>query len=652
MKRKILVMAAVVFYGTLQAQNEDGAKGLDEVVVTATKKEQKQSQTGKVVTVIDQAVLQNNSGKSLTEILNQFAGVFTVGANNAPGSNQELYLRGAATGNTLFLMDGVPLQDAGMITSGFDLNSIHPDQIERVEILKGAQSTLWGSAAVAGVINIITKKSGGKKISPTVNLAYGSFNTLKAGVGVSGNLEGLSYNLMYNRNNSAGFSAAYDSTGNIKFDKDGIKQDGFQANVGYRFSSAFAANFTSNYGFYKADADAGAYHDDYDTRIKNKSFVNSLHLTYKTQKTSLHLVQSFIRSDRFFSNDSTDIGTLRLDPAATFYSKWSVNSLKGRSVVADLYGTFNFNSILSLLAGLQHSAQKTDQSFNSISNYGPYDAVPINSDSAKAKNFSGYASLLLINLSGFNMELGGRINHNSIYGNNATFSFNPSFNFNKNLRAFVNISSGYNVPSLYQLYSEAGNKTLKPEKSMNYEAGLQVFASENRSSVRLVGFKRDIKDLIIYFTDPVTYAGKYLNRDKQNDFGFELETDIALAKMAQWTTNLTYINGEGENNGIKEKNLFRRPNFTLNSSLSLQPVKNLVFIPSVHCVGKRKPGTYDIGPDPMKPYSILNFYAAYTFVKKVKLFADFKNLTNKKYFDAYGYNSARFNFLTGVSVSL
>ncbi|TXI34416.1 MAG: TonB-dependent receptor [Niabella sp.] len=100
------------------------------------------------------------------------------------------------------------------------------------------------------------------------------------------------------------------------------------------------------------------------------------------------------------------------------------------------------------------------------------------------------------------------------------------------------------------------------------------------------------------------------------------------------------------------KKIFLEDPTTLNSSLSLQPVKNLVLIPSVHCVGKRKPGTYDIGPDPMKPYSILNFYAAYTFVKKVKLFADFKNLTNKKYFDAYGYNSARFNFLTGVSVSL
>ncbi|MCH5683238.1 TonB-dependent receptor plug domain-containing protein [Niabella sp. W65] len=138
-------------------------KNLDEVIITASKKSQKQSQTGKVVTVIDQATLINNRGKSLTEILNQFSGIFTVGANNAPGSNQELYLRGAATGNTLFLMDGVPLQDPNMITNTYDLNNINPEQIERIEILKGAQSTLWGSAAVAGVINIITKKGGPKK---------------------------------------------------------------------------------------------------------------------------------------------------------------------------------------------------------------------------------------------------------------------------------------------------------------------------------------------------------------------------------------------------------------------------------------------------------------------------------------------------------
>jgi len=650
MKKKILVVAAVAFYSTLQAQNE--TNNLDEVVITATKKEQKQSQTGKVVTVIDQAALQRNIGKSLTEILNQYAGVFTVGANGAPGSNQELYLRGAATGNTLLLLDGVPLQDPNMISNTYDLNNIQPDQIERIEILKGAQSTIWGSAAVAGVINIITKKSGTKNISPSANLAYGTYNTLKAGVGLNGKISGFQYNLMYNRISTDGFSAANDAQGGKGFDEDGMKQNAFQANIGYRFSPAFSANFISNYGYFKADADAGAGQDDFDVKSKVKNFVNSVHLSYKSEKTAIHLVQSFIRSDRFFSNDSTDIGPLRLNPQASFYTIWSENDLRGRSVITDLYGNYNFSDQISIVAGLQHTAQKTNQTFESISNFGPFDAVPIHNDSAKVRNFSGYASALFSNLSGFNLELGGRVNHNSLYGNNATFTLNPSYNFSDNIRAFLNISSGYNVPSLYQLYSEAGNRDLKPEKSMNYEIGVQALSSDKNSSIRLVGFKRDIKDLITYYSDPVTYASQYINRDQQNDYGVELESNLKIAKLGHWINNITYIEGEGENDGVKVKNLYRRPKLAWNSAVELNLVKSFKLTPSVRVVGKRTPGTYDVGPDPMKSYYTLNCNLAYTLVSKVKLFADFSNITNQKYFDAYGYNTRGFNLLAGVNLSL
>ena len=171
MKRRFLVMAAVIISSKLQAQlvpalREDStaSKQLDEVIVTATKFQQKQSTTGKVVTVIDQATLQRNAGKTITEILNYQAGVFINGTNNNPGTNQDVYFRGAATGNVLILLDGVPVGDASQINNSFDLNNINTAQVERIEILKGAQSTLWGSDAVAGVINIITKKNSNKKI--------------------------------------------------------------------------------------------------------------------------------------------------------------------------------------------------------------------------------------------------------------------------------------------------------------------------------------------------------------------------------------------------------------------------------------------------------------------------------------------------------
>ena len=140
---------------TLIAQTTSDTTGrrLDEVVVTATKFPVKQSLTGKVLTIITKEQLEKSSGKQLTEVLNTQAGVIVTGAPNTLGSPQTVYLQGASAGKTLILIDGIPAYDPSGISSSFDLNLINTDEVERVEILKGSQSTLYGSDAVAGVIN-------------------------------------------------------------------------------------------------------------------------------------------------------------------------------------------------------------------------------------------------------------------------------------------------------------------------------------------------------------------------------------------------------------------------------------------------------------------------------------------------------------------
>jgi vitamin B12 transporter len=258
---------------------------------------------------------------------------------------------------------------------------------------------------------------------------------------------------------------------------------------------------------------------------------------------------------------------------------------------------------------------------------------------------------MLLDVKGFNMEAGVRYNHHNIYGSNATFSFNPSYNIDENTRVFVNISSAYKVPSLYQLYSEYGNKNLQPEKSTNYEAGVQSFSNDKKNSLRIVGFKRDIRQLIVFYSDPVTYASQYINRDKQNDYGFELESSIAIGKTGNWLNNITYVDGEGTTGNEKVKNFYRRPNFTFNSTLTLQPVQQLTLSPSFRFVGSRLKGQYDAGPAAMPQYYTVDFYAAYHITKQVNAFADFRNITDQKYFDIIGYNSRRFNWMAGVNIS-
>lgn len=638
--KKIFAVAALLISSRSFAQT-DSSKTLNEVVVTATKSPVLQSQTGKVVTVIDRATLQRNIGKTLTEILNYQTGIFINGANNNLGTNQDIYFRGAGTGNVLILIDGIPAQDPSQINNGFDLNSLMPSQIERIEILKGSQSTLWGSNAVAGVINIITKKGGSGKFNPEALLSYGSYETFRGNIGVGGVINAFNYHLSYGRTDSKGFSSAYDSTGTKNFDRDGFVQNNFQANMGYHFTPKLDLKGLAQLGKYKADIDAAPFKDDRDYTFQNKSNLYSVNLGYTDKKFALHFINSFQKSKRVLNDDSTDIGG---------FAKYTHANYKGQSVISELVTNTQFSGKAALVAGVQGNWQKTDQDYFSISAYGPYKTA-LSSDSAKINHQSVYASFLLTNLSGFNNEIGFRYNHHSIYGSNATYSFNPSYNIDDDTRVFFNLSSGYKIPSLYQLYSEYGNKNLLPEKSVNYELGVQAFSNNKRNSFRVLGFKREIKNLIVFYSDPVTYASQYINRDLQHDYGFEMESRVSLGTKNTWTNNFTYVDGEGSNAGVKIKNLYRRPNFTFNSVLTLQPIEHLTLMPSFRFVGNRLKSPYDFGPAQMPQYYTVDFYTAYRF-NKASLFLDLRNITDQKYFDIPGYNSRRFNFMAGMSVGL
>lgn len=633
-------MTAVIISSQLQAQDTTNSKQLDEVIVTATKFQQKQSTTGKVVSVINQETLQRNAGKTITEIINSQTGVFINGANNNLGTNQDVYFRGAGSGNTLILIDGVPVGDPSQISNSFDLNSIAVGQIERIEILKGAQSTLWGSDAVAGVINIITIKGGKNKISPTAMLTYGSYSTLRGNAGINGTIDKFSYNVGYNFTSSKGLSSAYDSTGTKNFDDDKFTQNNVQANLGYKINDRFAVKGLYSFAKYKANVDAGAFKDDKDNVVDNKNTISNLAFSYTVAKLQLHLSQTFVKAERVYTDDSASVGG---------FAKYSKGNYNGNSNITELYGNILLHKKLSLVSGVQYLSQKTSQDYLSISSFGPYKTAL--GDSAKANNFSLYNSLLLTDVKGFNLEAGFRYNNHSIYGSNATYTFNPSYNIDENTRVFVNISSAYKIPSLYQLYSEYGNKDLKPEKSNNYELGVQTFSNNKRNSFRIVGFKRDIKDLIIFYTNS-SFVSKYINRDEQHDYGFELESSTAIGKKGNWTNNFTYVDGEGRNNNVNVKNLYRRPNFVMNSVLTLQPVKSLTLMPSFRFVGTRLKGQYDAGPATQPQYYTIDCYLGYEFAKYFRLFIDLRNITNQQYFDVVGYNSKKFNVMTGLSFDL
>lgn len=642
---KCKIIAAFLLLASANSYAQDSAKTLNEVIVTATKNPIKQSETGKVVDVITQEQLQKSFGKSLGEVLNEQPGMIINGADNNLGTNQTVYTRGASAGNTLIMLDGVPLYDASGISSEFDLNNFALDNIEKIEILKGSQSTLYGSDAVAGVINIITKKSGKKPFNLNTDVSAGSYQTYKGAVSLSGhNGHGQTFFISYNKIKSNGFSSAYDSTGKNHFDKDGFNQDVFHLNYAFKPFKKTSVRVFGKYNNNHADLDAGAFQDDKDYTNQNNNLIAGAVIDYKVKKGFIRMQYSYNRFNRNFLDDSTDVGGL---------SKYQKGKYNGTSNFAELFTHLDLSEHIELLTGADFRQSGSSQLYIYYPDYG-FPATPISADSAKTHQLSYYASLIFKQEKGFNVELGSRWNHHNIYGSNFTYSVNPFFLFDEHYKIYANISSGYRVPSIYQLYSEYGNRALKPEVTTSLEAGAQYFT--DKINARITGFIRDGKDVFYFYTDPVSYASKYINADKQQDFGIETEASFHFSPALSASLNYTYVDGKISTKDTNEKdtsyfNLYKRPENVLNLSLSYQASKNLFISTNFKTVSKAFEPQYN-GPNyESKAYYTIGFYGQYNFNKTFRIFSDFENITNQKYFVTRGFTTKGFNFNAGAKIS-
>lgn len=638
MKKMILGAMAFLSTGLLQAQ--DSTKVLDEIIVTATKSPIKQSETGKVVSVITRQTIEENAGKTLGELLTQVAGVTINGADNNLGTNQTVFLRGASGGNTLILMDGIPLNDPSGVSGEFDLNTFDIGMLEKVEVLKGAQSTLYGSDAVAGVINLITAKAYDKKIGLSSTLAGGSYGTFQGNATVSGSTgKGQSFLAGYSKVYSNGFSSAYDSTKAKGFDNDGFDKDLFLLKFNLKASQHLSVSLLGKYSNAKGDIDAGAFLDDKDYTYHNDNTLAGVIADYKMQKGFIRFQYNANWYNRNFVDDSTDIGP---------WSDYQHGQYNGFSHYAELFTNQKLSSHFELLAGADYRYNRTSQFYISLPDYG-FPSTPISGDSAKTSQVSGYASLHYKNASGFGIEGGGRINHHNIYGSNATGSINPYFNFAKFYKIYATFATAYKVPTLYQLYSEYGNKELQPESTNSLEGGIQF--NNKKAFARVTGFIRSGSDVILFYSDPVTYASHYMNGDKQKDIGFEVETKFALSKHISITANYAFVDGEiTTNSGGKDTsyhNLYKRPKNTAFLNLLLTSVKDLNIGLQLYVAGKAYESVYE-----NKGYYTLGAHVNYKMARYLNLFIDLQNITDQKYFVTRGYNTRGFNFMAGLRLKL
>lgn len=641
MKKIFFVVAAIMIGSQLIAQEDTIAKTMDEVVVTANKFAQKQSTTGKVVTVITKEQLEKSSGKTLTQVLNEQAGITIAGVYNTPGSIQTVLMRGSSTGRTQILLDGIPVNDPSMIYNEFDLTLFSINDVERIEICKGAQSTLYGSDAIAGVINIITvKKDVTKAFNVKATSSFGNKNTVRNNIQLYGKSGNLNYTTRFAKLSTDGFSSANDKNGNQNFDKDGFDGNVINAALQYQAAPELLLTTFIQHSRYKADIDAAVFTDDKDYTIRNSNLASGFGAGFKKGIISITANYQYNELSRKYRNDSADV------PG---FNKFESNIYGGRTQYAELYGNITASKWLTILAGFDYRWANMTQNYFSISSFGPYSS---RFPDTSIHQTSFYGSLLFNALEKrLNVEIGGRINNHSRYGSNSTYTFNPSFAITKKWRLFGSVASGFKAPSIFQLYDAfSGNKDLKAEKSVNYESGIQL--QHEKISSRIVYFHRNIKNALDF--DYVNF--KYFNFVKQTVNGVELETSIQPTKQLSIRTNYAFISGKEQTQSRKDFNdttykyLLRRPKHNINITVGYQ------FCPWFYASisGKSVSSRYDIGGYQaddviLDSYFLLNAYAECKWKKNIKFFVDLQNIADKKFFDIHGYNAIPFLINGGIT---
>lgn len=627
MIKRLLPLPALFAVTFVQAQDSVKTRQLDQVVVTATKYPVKLSETGKVVTIVSHEQIERSGGKSLSQILTEQTGVLVNGANSNPGKDKSVFLRGASNDYTLILLDGIPVNDPSGSGGAFDLRLFPVDQIDHIEILKGSQSTLYGSDAIAGVINIISRKPGNKAVGFTGGVTYGSYNASNANAGVSGHTSIVDYNVNYSYATTGGISEALDTTHNAGFDEDGYKRHSFQTNLSFHPTKNIKISPYYRYSFYNGDFDADAFTDG------------------KNTFTSL-------------LNNTGAIATYAL-PGGTITANYGYSYSK-RKYVTDFGTSFFRGQFNSGEVNLVHKLT-SDIKFLAGVNYQTYRLLDSTLDKKNPQTsiVSPYLSFFIHGIDKLNIEVGGRYNHHSEFGSHFTYNLSTSYLVTSDTKLFANLSSGFKAPTVSDLFGPTyygSNPDLKPEESVNAEAGVQLTALQRKLQVTATGFYRDVKNLIAYV------GTRLINIDKQKDKGAEVEA--IFTPSGNWTikASYTYVTGDihQTRNGKDTSyyNLLRRPKSTVVASIGYQVTPQLYIAISTQSLGKRNdlyygPPAYVGTPVNLSAYTLVNTYAEYKLPgNTLRLFVDAKNITDTRYTEVYGYSTMGFNINGGFRINL
>lgn len=607
LRPSLTVLASLL---SVSALAQAPVKQLDQIVVTAARAPQLLNEVVGDVSVIGQEELTRAGQSSLAEILSRQPGLEFYN-NGGPQTVTGISIRGAEARHTLVLINGMRINSS--VTTAINLNTIDPASVERIEIIRGAASSLYGSDAIGGVINIITKQ-GTQNQDPQLYgaIGYGSQQTFTSSVGVDGGQNGFSYNLNASVEDSNGFNGTNRDNFSYYDDKDGYKSHAFTGALSYEIAKDQTIGLNAFNSYINGDFDAGDFYPDAFTQTRQQSY-------------------NIYSRNRLTSNwhSQLSFGLSKEQNTTPIYD----------SQYSTLQREYRWQNDIELTDDQQLTllVERLEERINHTTDY-----------TATKRNTNAVAAIYRAQLQDRHyLQASVRNDNISGYGNRTTGSLGYDFAISDSWEIGAAASTGFKAPSFTDLYSPLawgyqGNPNLKAEKSRNIEA--HVGYDNGISQLKITAFQNKVSDLIDGYVCNDQFECTSRNVDRASIRGVTLFGAHDFGNVNVWAS-ADLINPKDNDRGTQ---LIRRAKTNLKAGAHYQ--WNQVLLGAEYqYTSKRYDDIANTAEKRLGGFSLVNLTADYTINKNFSTQIRWNNIFDKNYNTMYGYNMPGSNVFVNLS---
>ncbi|GAB6144373.1 TonB-dependent receptor plug domain-containing protein [Desulfocicer niacini] len=636
MKRKIIYLAGSLLFLAMShtALADETTTDMGEMVITATRTEISLDKIGgNSVTVITSEEIEAKQQNSVGDLLRGIPGIDVI-SNGGPGTATTVFTRGADSKNTLILIDGIMLNDVSGSNRGADLGNINVDNIQQIEVIRGAMSVMYGSNATAGVINIITKK-GKKTPTGSVKIEGGSHGTWKTGVNAAGATDKINFALSASKTRIDGYSIANDDNSAIARGESTDEDDAYEnttlsANVGVDITDTFSISALARYIDSDGDTDAynwAGYAEDGDANTESTQTFGKINI-----------------NNKFFNNllDSTLFWQMSRQDRDYYENGQKTSTYDGDTDTFSWQGDLNFNAhVLSV------GASYLDESMKSES-FGTYGSK-FKEKSADTKSY--WLQDQFMNVENLVIIAGVRLDDHETFGNKATWRVAPSYTMagtGTTLKA--SYGTGFRAPSLYELYDPSyGNDKLDAEKSQGWDVGIEQQFLNGTAKMGITWFSMDYDNRIDF--DMATWTYDQVEGTTKTK-GIELFAGWDPLDTLGFMLNYTYTDTEDPDG----ETLVRRPENKISLNTRYMFLDKGMLNLDIRWVDERKASPYANDKDgnavgTLDAYTLVNLAASWEMTPHVQLFGRVDNLFDEFYEEAFSYATGGVSAYAGLKLT-